>query len=819
VTDSRSDAGGPRPPRRPAAPGPVAPARPGPPVTAPHPQAGPPRAPYRSGDMPLLTHDETGAASMARAQAVAVAERPGKPARGPVPPGPPGKQPPGPKTAWQRMRRWVWVLLGLIVIGPLLAFAIGWMIFKVPTADDTALTQTATFNFSDGGSLAIVRPENVNRVKVALVDIEEPTKQAVLAAEDRTFYSNPGFDIIGIGRAIFNQLTGGVGGGSTITQQYVKNTTGQDQATLWRKYKEVVISVKISKEQTKDQILENYLNTIYLGKGAYGMEAAAQAYFGKPVGQLSLSESALLAGSIQSPSSTDGEVTPAKGDKPADVAKKKAVELERSQARWAYVLDQMVQAGWVTPAQRAEQVYPTPIEQKGSLGLPGDDRYHIYERAVKELAAQGITDEQIKTEGLTVTTTVNGLWQKQLVDTINKTMKSQRPELRAAAVSIDPRTGAVVAYYGGSNGLGQDYAGESERQPGSAFKPFVFSAALQSGEGIGLGSVYDGSSGQVLGGRKVNNSEGVSCGQCTVQTAMTQSINTVFYRMGLEVGPAKVVDAAHQAGIPADLLPVADGGISLGDQEVHPIDMASAYATFSADGLLREPYIVQKVVAADGRVLIDRTGQVPAGKQVMTQQVARNVTESMIDVAGSSGLPLSKGRPVAAKTGTVQLGSTNDNKDTWTVGYTPSLSTAVWVGTDQSDPVRTKAGRPAFGRTIAGPIWQKFMNAALADVDPEQFSDFEPMGAVAAPPAPVATEAPPEDSSSSGGGNNGDNGNSDSGNSDSGNGNSGNSDSGNGNSDSNNSDSNNSDTTALGTQPRTFPGLARPTIARPGSSG
>ena len=533
-----------------------------------------------------------------------------------------------------------------------------------------------------------------------------------------------------------------MGGGSTITQQYVKNATGQDQATLWRKYKEVVISVKISKEQSKDQILENYLNTIYFGRGAYGIQAASKAYFNKDVGKLTVAEGAMLAGTIQSPSNTD---------------------VDRSKARFAYVLDQMAQAGWVTPAERARQVYPQPLPQApASIGVPGDDRYHIYDRAMKELAASGIAADQISTGGLTITTTVDGLRQKQLVDVINATMSKQPANLRAAAVSIDPRTGAVVAYYGGSNGVGQDYAGDSERQPGSAFKPFVLSAALQSGKGIGLGSVYDGSSGQLLAGRKVNNSDGVSCNQCSVQTAMTQSINTVFYKMGIDVGPSRVIDAAHQAGIPKGMLGgQADGGIALGDQEVHPIDMASAYATFAADGVLRTPHIVLKVVAADGRVLLDRTDTVPTGDRAMPQQVARNVTESMIDVASTSSIALSGGRAVAAKTGTVQLGSTRDNKDTWTVGYTPSLSTAVWVGTDQSEPVRTKAGRAAYGRTIAGPIWQDFMNAALKGTPPEDFSPFEPMGvpvevtptATVDPVAPTVDPTATSDSNGNGNGN------------------------------------------------------------------
>jgi membrane peptidoglycan carboxypeptidase len=198
------------------------------------------------------------------------------------------------------------VLLGLAVIGPFLAFAIGWMIFPVPTSDEATLTQVATFTFADGQPLATVRPENVNRVKVTLDRIPLQTRQAVVATEDNTFYSNPGFDITGIFRAVYNQLTGGIGGGSTITQQYIKVSTGHDEVSLLRKYKEVVLAVKISREQTKDQILENYLNTIYLGRGAYGIQAAAKAYFNKDVKDLTVSESAMLAGIISAPSANAG---------------------------------------------------------------------------------------------------------------------------------------------------------------------------------------------------------------------------------------------------------------------------------------------------------------------------------------------------------------------------------------------------------------------------------------------------------------------------------------------------------------------------------
>ncbi len=615
----------------------------------------------------------------------------------------------------------------MFVLGPILAIAIGWLVFPVPNADDIRVTQVSTFNYANNDPLAVVRPDNVNRVSVPLDQVPLHVQQAVLAAEDRSFYSNPGFDVGGIGRAVWNQLTGGSGGGSTITQQYIKVTTGQDQFSLFRKYREVILAAKISKEYTKEQILENYLNAIYLGRGAYGIQAASQAYFGKNVQDLTPSESAVIAGLIQSPSRWD----PAKN-------------LEKSQQRWNFVLDGMVAQGWMNPADRSRQVYPTAIPpSKVEGGIPGDDKGHIYNAARAELERMGISEQEIDTQGLTVTTTIDPKAQEQAGQAVQKVMEGQPDNLRSSLVSVDPKTGAVLAYYGGKDGVGLDYASVL-KQPGSSFKPFVLAAALQAPDPIGLGKTYDGSSPQTLAGATVTNSEGESCAQCSVKQAMTKSINTVFFRMGLDVGPQKVADAAHQAGIPADLLPNPTGGISLGDREVHPEDMASAYATFAAEGMYRPPYMVSKVTASDGRVIFDR-GTGDSGKQVMPEEVARNVTESMTDVASSSNIGLSGGRQVAAKTGTVQSSIQGQNNDAWTVGFTPSVSTAVWVGSDDNTPIKNSSGRPIFGRMLPGSIWQAFMNDILSGTDPERFSGFQPIGQA---PTQDETTAPQPSSTS-----------------------------------------------------------------------
>lgn len=347
-----------------------------------HPHIGgrPHRAPPRSVEPPLLTHGNVRGS---------LDERTGRPS---------GTR--------RRLRAGLWALLGLVVLGPPVAFALGWLLIPGPSPDDTSQLQTSTFTFSDGSPLAVVRPDDVNRIKITLDEVPIPVQNAVLAAEDRTFRSNPGFDIMGIGRAVISQLTGGDGGGSTITQ-------------------------------------EDYLNTIHFGRGAYGIEAASKAYFGKDVGDLTVSEGAMIAGIIQSP--TGGDPSTA---------------LVQAKARWSYVLDGMVRTGWLSPTERARQVFPDDWLRTApaARGIPDDDRLHIYARAKVELGAAGITQDQIDTEGLTITTTVDPATQKQAVAAVAATMDDQPTDLRTALVAVDSRTGAIVAYDGGPQGLGTDYA-------------------------------------------------------------------------------------------------------------------------------------------------------------------------------------------------------------------------------------------------------------------------------------------------------------------------------------------------------------------------
>jgi membrane peptidoglycan carboxypeptidase len=603
------------------------------------------------------------------------------------------------------------------VLGPLLAFAVGYLAFSVPDPDRAVNNQVAVVSFADGSPLTHLVPEEGNRIKVPIEQVPVHVRHAVLAAEDRSFYSNPGFDLAGIARAGWNQLRGGEGGGSTITQQFVKQALVGDEQTLWRKYKEVILAVKISQERTKDEILADYLNTIYFGRGAYGIQSAAQAYFGKGVQDLTPPEGALLAGLIQSPSRWDPAVSP-----------------ERAVERWTFVLDGMVAQGWLGPEERAAARFPqTDARRSLARGVPTDSRGHIVSAVTAELEELGFTERDVAQEGLRITTTVDPHRQRQVVDAAHDALDGQPVNLRSAVVAIDPRTGGVLAYYGGDNGLGLDYA-QVRKLAGSTFKPFVVLAGLLREPPIGLGEVFDGR--EVPG---LRNADGADCDECDLKQAMTVSNNVVFHTLTKQIGPAAVAAAARAAGITAPLDDPTEG-IALGNKEVSTLELASAYATIAAGGVWRQPHLVASVVTADNRVLYQAATE---GERRFPERVARNVVEAMLGVAAHDGLTLPEARQVAAKTGTVQSRFEGENNDAWMAGFTPSLTTAVWMGTDMNSPIRTARGNPIQGSSLPGDLWQDFMSDALRDAPAEEFPPFRPIGEPPTSPRPDEEAAPP----------------------------------------------------------------------------
>ncbi len=639
---------------------------------------------------------------------------------GPRPPGsrPAGSRPAGggpggkKRTTKQRRRRRLRIALatlaGLFVLFGVFVGVV-YATTEVPDPDSVQSAQTTVVYYADG-TTEMARLGDTNRTNVPLAEVSEGARNAVLAAENRNFYSDPGISATGIVRAAWNNVTGGsTQGGSTITQQYVKNAFLTSEQTFSRKFQELFLAVKLDNEYSKDEILENYLNTIYFGRGAYGIEAAATTYFGVPAAQLTPQQGAVLAVLVRSPSSYDPEAN-----------------AEGAQDRWGLVLDAMVDEGWMTSAEREASVYPPvlPRPEGSTQGIPSGPEGLVVQQAIDELRAKGYTDQQLLAGGLQIVTTVDRAAQDAALTAVDTVMQGEPDNLRQALVAVDPRTGAVRAYYGGANGTGTDYA-QSQRQPGSSMKPYALATALD--QGIGVNARRDGSSPQTFPDREapVRNSGGASCGACTLVEAMTRSLNTTFYGLAYEVGPENVRETALAAtGLPEQwqggslegntTLANAEGftgsAIGIGEYEMRPIDQAVGFATFANGGLHRDPYFVSRVTDTDGAVLLEYGGE--SGEQVLRAEVANDVTFALEGVAQYSRRALDGGREVAAKTGTQGLNA-EDNSDAWMVGYTPSISAAVWMGTDAREPIVNSDEAIVYGSGLPGAIWQEFMDTVL----------------------------------------------------------------------------------------------------------
>ncbi|WP_083666212.1 transglycosylase domain-containing protein [Saccharomonospora sp. CUA-673] len=655
------------------------------------------------------------------------------------------------KRRWRMVRRSLYACVGVFIVLPALAFVITYFFVDVPTPEEVAASQdkVVSYYYASGDKMAEDAPQDGRRVILKPEDVPPVMRYAAYAAEDSTFESNSGFDISGIARAAWNQVRGGVGGGSTISQQYVKVATENDDYSYLRKWTEIVRSFKMNNEQSKSEIITGYLNTIYFGRGAYGVETAAQAYYGKSAKDLNASEAALLAGMIQQPGRSEDE--------------------QVRQQRWGYVADQMVANGWVSQAERDGMELPRLIPENESRpdALDGPDAF-VKNRVMAELAAKGYSQDAIQTGGYKITTTIDKRAQEAAKQAVNDIMEGEPGNLRKSLVAVDPKSGSVRAYYGGPNEPGVDEMdwGNVQRNPGSAFKPFDFTALLQQGKG-GLYSTYDGTSPREFNGITIGNAEGTDCGtECTIEDAMARSINTVFYDMVTnDTGPRAVKEAAMAAGIPEkhgdqQTMASLDGNISIGggDTLVTPTDMAGAYATYAADGIQRDTHFVAKLETSDGEVLFDET--TPAAKkgepafdpdEEQNQTITRNVTASMEGVLPEADLSCPGAHECAGKTGThqyVQGGSEDvadadptqkDNAQAWMVGYSRHISAAAWVGTGTGEPIRNAAGGMIYGSGLPAEIWQEFMANYLEPLDPEP---FPPLEEVMGPQETVVDDAP-----------------------------------------------------------------------------
>ncbi len=628
----------------------------------------------------------------------------------------------------QRRGRRLKVLLGLVAGAFVLLGVFVGVVYattEVPDPSSVQSAQTTVVYYADG-TTEMARLGAENRTNVPLAEVSEPAREAILAAENRSFYSDPGISATGIARAAWNNVTGGsTQGGSTITQQYVGLSFLDNDATYQGKFQELFLAVKLDNTASKDEIFESYLNAIYFGRGAYGIEAAANTYFGVPASQLTAQQGAALAVLIRNPTFYDPENNP-----------------EGAQDRWGLVLDGMVEQGWLSEADRAASVYPPVLPRTGSnLGIPAGPEGLVAQRAIAELEAKGYDEQQLRAGGLRITTTVDKRYQDAALSSVAEVMEGQPEGLREALVAIDPRTGAVRAYYGGPIGAGDgavDYA-QAQRQPGSSVKPYVLATALE--DGIGVNARRDGSSPQTFPDRPglpVSNSGGASCGSCTLMEAMTRSLNTTYYGLAYEVGAQRVRQNILEAtGLP-EVWPEVGGAldekatladpdtgaagasIGIGQYEMRPIDQAHGFATLANGGVEHEPFFVARVTDSEGAVLLDYNGD--AGDQVFEEDVVNDTTYAMTDVAAHSRRSLDGGREVASKTGTQGQGA--DNSDAWMVGFTPSISTAVWMGNDSpANPIEDVNGRIIYGSGLPGAIWQEFMDTVLEGTPEEDLPD------------------------------------------------------------------------------------------------
>ncbi|MCP2270340.1 transglycosylase domain-containing protein [Actinokineospora diospyrosa] len=642
------------------------------------------------------------------------------------------------KKIWRRVRRTIYVAAALMIIGPILAFFITYQLVDVDNPEDVAASQAkvVTLLYNNGQEMSKIAGSGANRVMLKPEDIPDDLKHAVYAAEDATFETNSGFDVGGIMRAVWNNATGGGGGGSTISQQYIKQASGNDDPTLTRKWVEVVKAYKMNKTYDKKYIITAYLNTVYFGRGAYGIAAAAKAYYGvDDLRQITRPQAALLAGMIQ---------TPAKSKLP-----------EYQQRRYDYVSDQMVKNGWMSQEEKASAAFPTPLdpETNKQAALTGP-RAKIPFLVAAELEDLGYDEARLKQNGYKITTTIDPRAQQLLEESVSQVMANQPANMHMGTVAVDPKTGGILAYYPGSDPNGTNWA-NIKQEPGSSFKPFDLVGLLKLGKG--LQEMYDSTPKSFGGSKVVKNASKPGCGECTVAQAMKESLNVVFSDMVYnDVKPAGVAEAAKEAGITSDLSKALDLNIAIGGgmTRVSARDMATAYATFASGGVRRPSHLVAKIEYPDGGAAWEAAAE-PAYAESLAfdpnnpdnnAKIARNVTESLLPIPKSSKIECAKDRPCAGKTGTHQYTNpqgveTADNAKAWMVGYTPQVSVAVALSAESGAPLKDAGGKTVYGSGLPGKVWQKFMNAYLADAPKENFPRFVPIGE-AEKPAPTSESKP-----------------------------------------------------------------------------
>ena len=575
-------------------------------------------------------------------------------------------------------------------------------LFAPPNMDETLIPDAASQFYDINGNVIYTTLSEERRVPVSIDKIPKHVQQAFIAIEDNRFYEHSGIDYRGTARALVSTLSGReVQGGSTITQQLAKNAFLTQERSIIRKIKEAFIAKELEHKYTKDEILTMYLNQIYFGQGAYGIESASLYYFGKHVQNLDIAEAATLAAIPKSPNYYNPFENP-----------------KESKNRQELVIDQMVKYGFISAdsaakAKAKKMVYSTSHKQQNN------PRGYFFDMISQKVIAEVGADALYK-GGLKIYTTLDMDMQlaaekamRHLPNYYTDSKKLAQPQMALAAV--DPKTGYVKAMIGGRGQDKFNRATLAVRQPGSAFKPFVYLTAMQNG--FTPASIIEDKEEEFAPGWKPQNSDLQWHGKVSLRTALKRSINIPTIKLAREIGVDKIVANVEKMGITtlvdsgaySDVnLAMALGGLSKG---VNPLEMASAYGVLATNGLYNKPIALLKIVDRDGKVLYQAK---PQSKRVVDAASAYLTTNMLEDVLVSgTGGGMGIGRPAAGKTGT-----TDTYIDAWFVGYTPDLSTAVWVGDDNNKPMQRMYGS---GAPLS--IWHEFMINALASTPRTGFSN------------------------------------------------------------------------------------------------
>ena len=616
----------------------------------------------------------------------------------------------GARLPWRRIAAGFVVFVAVLVfVAPVrraVAFgtsrAILWLASPITpfVPDFRQLPDTTRVLAADGSELAALSGDNGRRQVIGLDAIPEHVRRAVLAAEDADFYHHSGTNPLALMRAVARTALGSSQGGSTITQQLAKlNYTGGERS-LFRKVREVFYASALEARYSKDDLLQRYLNQVYFGEGSYGLYAASHSYFGVDPAQLTPAQAATLAGKIQAPSRLDPRKHP-----------------EQVIQRRDHILRAMAKHGWLSQteldAALAEPMTLAPPQPPGISRAPHFVDFVKREaRRLEELGPDSETrTTKLMTGGYTVETTLD----PKLFDATTAAVTARLGEPGdpvTAVASVVPGDGAVNNLFGGLDYLSTQYgyADRGVRQPGSAFKPFVYLAALR--DGIDPRTVFDGTSGKKLpcyGDKVVNNYAGEDFGGAIdVNAAMARSVNVVFVDLGCQVGVRDVVRTANDAGVPPEATE-AQGAVFLGglDRGVSPLTMASAYATFASGGIYAEPYGIKAIRDSRGKIVYEREPETHRAFDAAEVGILNGALQRV--VGEGTGRAAALGRPVAGKTGT-----TEENVDAWFVGYVPQVSTAVWVGYDPARPMSNVHGRSVTGGSYPAAIFGDLMRTGLA---------------------------------------------------------------------------------------------------------